>query len=56
MVGSTNGILYLAIFICVYLSSGITFQSEMFPLRFLVELLNKQCRIILTGNVDNTMV
>ena len=28
---------------------GITAQSEKFPVRFIVDLLNKQQRIVLTG-------
>ena len=28
---------------------GITAQSEKFPIRFIVDLLNKQQRIVLTG-------
>ena len=31
--------------------AGIVHQSEKFPVRFIVELLNKQCRIVLTGKV-----
>ena len=29
--------------------AGITAQSEKFPVRFIVDLLNKQQRIVLTG-------
>ena len=28
---------------------GIMVQCEIFPIRFIIELLNKQCRIVLTG-------
>ena len=34
-----------------FYSAGIMFQSEKFPVRFIVELLNKQYRIVLTGKL-----
>ena len=40
---------YLTSYVCF---AGITHQSEKFPVRFIVELLNKQCRIVLTGKVN----
>ena len=33
-------------------NSGIMAQSDQFPIRFIIELLNQQCRIVLTGKVD----
>ena len=31
---------------------GIMAQSDQFPIRFIIELLNQQCRIVLTGKLD----
>ena len=35
--------------VCVSYTTGVMIQSQQFPIRYIVELLNKQCRIVITG-------